>query len=246
VNIADLIPLVLLALFSAGLIIGGGIVFFVRRLMRSRQKVEIELSPLFLYLPQPTIFARPDCWLAIESSDTQAVQSALGLNHPTPCSWSDGLSGDKQLFISPPIRGWTVVIGSGLPDPGEDVDACFRLIVGLSRKLGKVQFFCANRVVNHHGWARAENGRVQRAYAWAGKTVWLQGERTAAECDLGFECRDYGDYGSEDCFSESNDVALNVEKVPLLAARWSLDPAAINAQFLEQECGVAGDLSHRY
>ena len=139
-----------------------------------------------------------------------------------------------------------MVFGAGLPDPGEDVDACFRLIVGVSRKLGQVQFFTANRVVNHHAFVRAEKGRVQRAYAWAGKTVWLQGERTAAESDLGIECREYGEAGNEDWSSEPSDLALNVEKIPLLAARWSVDPAAISTQLLEQECGVAGDLSRRY
>jgi hypothetical protein len=244
VNVADLIPLILLALFSAGLIIGGTVVFFVRRLMRTRKHVEIEPPPFFFYPPQPTIFARPDCWLAIKSGNTLAVQSALGLDHPTPCSWTDGLAGDKQLFISPPFRGWTLVFGSGLPDPADDVDASFRLIVGLSRKLGQVQFFSASRIVNHHAWARADKGRVQRAYAWAGKTIWLQGERTAAESDLGLECRDYGDSGNDDWLSESNDLALNVEKVPLLASRWSLDPAAVSAQL--EQCGIAGEISRRY
>ena len=137
-------------------------------------------------------------------------------------------------------------MGSGLPDPSEDVDACFRLLLGLSRKLGHVQFFSANRVINHHAWVRAENGRVVRAYAWAGRTLWLQGERTAAERDLALECRDYGDPSEETDFSEWNAVAPNVHKVPQLAARWSLDPAAIAEQFLEHEYGIAGEASRKY
>src|SRR5207302_4173223 len=98
----------------------------------------------------------------------------------------------------------------------------------------------------HHAWVRAENGRLVRAYAWAGRTLGLQGERTPAERDLALECRDYGDPSEETDFSEWNAVALNVDKVPQLAARWSLDPAAIAEQFLEREYGIAGEASRKY
>src|SRR2546426_307834 len=51
----------------------------------------------------PTISNRPPCWLAIRSRDVGAVQSALGLHNPEPCSWADGLAGtnEHRLFISP-------------------------------------------------------------------------------------------------------------------------------------------------
>jgi hypothetical protein len=35
---------------------------------------------------------------------------------------------------------------------------------------------------------------------------------------------------------------INSEKVPLLAARWSLDPTAIDDRFLEHALGIAGEL----
>ena len=54
---------------------------------------------------------------------------------------------------------------------------------GLSRKLGHVQFFSANRVLNHHSWALLDQGEVFRAYAWAGETLGNQGPLTAAEKD---------------------------------------------------------------
>ena len=41
-------------------------------------------------------------------------------------------------------------------------------------------------------------------------------------------------------------INSNVEKVPLLAARWSLDPAAIDERFLQYERGVAGERSRRH
>ena len=72
-----------------------------------------------------------------------------------------------------------------MPDPAVDVDACFRFVVDLSRKLGQVQFFSASRILHHHAWVRVEGGRVVRAYAWAGETLWSQGLRTPAEKELG-------------------------------------------------------------
>ena len=98
---------------------------------------------------------------------------------------------EKKLFISPPVDGWILVIGSALPDPAADVDACFRFVMELSRKLGHVQFFSANRVLSHHAWVQVEAGRVRRAYAWAGTTLWKQGLKTTAEADLGLKCFDY-------------------------------------------------------
>ena len=151
-----------------------------------------------------------------------------------------------MLFIAPPVRGWILVTGSGVPDPSEDVDACFRMLLHLSRKLGQVQFFSASRILNHHAWVRMESGRVVRAYAWAGTTLWQQGERTLAERELGLECRDYNEPAERDDFFHTDAIVPNAEKVPLLAARWSLDPGGIDERFLEDECGVAGEPSRRY
>src|SRR5579863_8855784 len=77
----------------------------------------------------------PNCWLAIKNRSLLAVQSALALHNPKPCSWSEGLSrdGDRKVFVSPPVSGWILVIGSALPDPSDDVDACFRFLTELSR-----------------------------------------------------------------------------------------------------------------
>ena len=118
----------------------------------------------------PSLLRRPTTWLAVRSRNVHAVQVALGLNNVQPCTWLEGLSGDEKLFVAPPVKGWVLIIGSGLPDPADDVDVCFRFLTSLSQKLGHVQFFKANRVLGHHAWVRVENGQVMRGYAWAGKT----------------------------------------------------------------------------
>ncbi|MBU6409984.1 MAG: hypothetical protein KGR98_06315, partial [Verrucomicrobia bacterium] len=144
-----------------------------------------------------------------------------------------GMAGDHEFFISPRLNGWVIVKGLGVPNPGENVDVCFHFLTGLSRKLGHVQFFHAETGGYHHAWARLDDGYVTRAYAWAGGTVWRQGDRTVAETELRMKCFDYG----EETFAEKT-VMANCDKVPLLAARWSLDPARI--RMLKTMNGIAG------
>jgi hypothetical protein len=169
-------------------------------------------------------FDQPVRWLTVKSSNPAAVQAALNLIHPTPCSLEEGLAEahDDKLFISPPIGGWILVLGSRLPDPAEDVDRCFRFLTEVSRKLGQVQFFSSSSVLNYHCWALTEKGRIYRAYAWAGETIWNQGPVTAAERDLDLICFDYG--AEVNVFSAREALAANCAKVCPLASRWGVDP----------------------
>jgi hypothetical protein len=167
------------------------------------------------------------------------------MHNPKPCSWIQGLAGDEKLFIAPPVKGWVLVMGSGLPDPSDDVDATFRFLLQLSRRLGQVQFFSASRVLHYHAWVKADSGRITRAYAWAGRTLWTQGPPTPAEKELCLKCFDYFET-SDPHFGHPDPSSLNVDKLPLLAARWSIDPGRIDSHFLQMERGIAGEPSWRY
>ena len=194
------------------------------------------------FSPHALVFStRPPRWLAVQSQNLLAVQRALGLHNAKPCSWQQGLAGEKRLFIAPRINGWILVFGSDLPDPSDDVDQCFHFVTGLSRKLGHVQLFSASRVLYHHAWIRAEKGRIVRAYAWANQTLWKQGLRTPAERELELACFDYGENSQAASWHIPDVIISNVDKVPLLASRWSLDPAAVDERFLGHERGVAGE-----
>ena len=195
-------------------------------------------------LPAPFLFDRPTRWMAIKCANLQKVQNALGLHNPTPCPLSEGFSrlGDK-LFISPPVKGWILVVGNSLPDVHDDVDKLYRFLMKAANELGSIQYFSANRVLNHHAWARIENNRVYRAYAWAGETLWNQGETTAAEKELELKCYGYCDTPLPYPFTARDSHVANTEKVMQLAARWSIDPMAVNNQSLRASLGIAGDLT---
>ena len=242
-------PVLLLLLFSIALSVGMGIVILVLRRRDASRRQEAACAGQADGLAdaaRSTSFLAPGCWLAIKSRNTYAVQVALGLHNPKPCSWIQGLAGEEKLFIAPPVKGWILVMGSGLPEPDTDVDVCFRFLMELSRRLGQVQFFSANRVVHSHAWVKAEGGRIVRAYAWSGKTLWCQGQMTSPERELGLECYSYFEQPDPRAFGQPNTPALNVEKVALLASRWSIDPSRIDTQFLQMERGIAGEPSWRY
>jgi hypothetical protein len=241
-------PVMLLLLFSIAMSVGAGVfILLVRRAaVRHRNLIRArEAAPLAAH-DYSCAFRWPGCWLAIKSRSPFAVQSALGLHNPKPCSWIQGLAGEEKLFIAPPVKGWILVMGSGLPEPSDDIDVCFRFLLELSRRVGQVQFFSASRVLHYHAWVKADGGRIIRGYAWAGKTLWSQGARTLAEKELDLRCFDYVDPVSPPAFGQPDFAALNVDRIPLLAARWSIDPGRIDARFLRMERGIAGEPSWRY
>jgi len=251
-NTWDWIPLLLLLPLGIALGGGGALLLFVRHWRRHRSAFRlfsVDRGGAFLPGPavaHPALIQRPACWLAIRTGSVHAVQSALRLHNARPCSWVDGLASEQKLFIAPPVRGWVLVIGAGLPDPADDVDICFRFLLQLSRQLGHVQLFSANRALSHHAWVRVQNGRVVRAYAWAGQTLWDQGVKTLAELELKMACFRYLETPPRPFFGQPDVLARNTDKVPRLAARWSLDPAAVDERLFEHASGLAGEPPRLY
>jgi len=220
-----------------------GIIFIWMMFLHRRAK---RLEKAATQAPRPRAFPqlrpqRPVTWVAIRSVSPEMVQAALGLSQSIPCSWSEGMAGGHEFFISPRVNGWVIVTGLALPSPDDDVDACFLFLTSLSRKLGHVQYFHAEKFTHHHAWARVDDGCVTRAYAWTGETVWNQGTKTLPESRIGLKCFNYGDSGATREIAE-----MNFEKIGALAGRWSVDPAAIDEHLLDQAGGTAGELSQLY
>jgi len=236
VNQYDFIPLLFLAMQGLALGIGLMILGWMLAVHRRNRLVQKKTSaPPNLFPLQPTTLPRPCCWVAVRAASPEAVKSALGLSRAEPCSWAEGLLGGHDFFISPRLQGWVIVTGMGLPNPTDDVDATFLFLTALSRQLGHVQYFYASRLLHHHAWARLDEGCVTRAYAWAEETVWNQGHETLPEIEAGVRLFGYGEHTATIL-----DAEANYEKVPQLAARWSLDPAAVKLNFLRQANGIAG------
>ncbi len=234
----DYMPLMLLAMQTMAIVIGLlilGWMVIVHRRTRLEQK---SFAESFSFLPlRSDTPPRPAAWLAVRSVSTEAVKTALGLNRAAPCSWLEGLAGSHEFFISPRVHGgWVIVTGLGLPNPSDDVDGTFLFLTELSRKLGHVQYFYAEKFSRHHAWARLDDGCVTRAYAWTGETVWNQGDSTLPEEEVGLKIFEYGEQSATIL-----DAETNFERVPQLAARWSLDPAEVKLDSNRQSIGLAGE-----
>lgn len=231
----------LLITFVVSVFASIGIIRWVVRRELGRNALRPSFPPPRLAM---SIFEGPNRWLAIRSQNPPAIQAALGVRHARACSWSDALATpfEPRLFISPPVQGWVVVMGCDLPDPADDIDACFKFLCALSREVGEVQFFSRHRAVSHHGWARLTDGKVLRAYAWAGETLWNQGQPTDAERALKLRFLGYTQSAEVFGLAQREMLAANTERVGRLAAAWSLDPNTVDADELDGQ-GIAGALA---
>jgi len=190
------------------------LVFLWMIFLQRRNRAAARLRPSVGEVLLSRTAIRPATWLAVRSLESATVRAAL--------------PGRDDYFISPRVNGWVIVTGPGLPDPGDDVDACFLFLTAVSRQLGHVQFFHMEKFSSHHAWARMDEGCVTRAYAWAGETIWNQGETTQAEKRLAMKCFQYGEDADTGFQTTKEHAAANVEKIPRLAGRWSLDPEILH------------------
>ena len=234
----------LLACF--GLVVAGAVAMIMvhrRHLREWRQSQPWVASGGRWGIPRraPLALPLPGRWLAVRSGNAPQVREALGVDALT-VPWSEALlrAGERRLFVSAAVSGWTFVVGGGLPDPMQDVDALYRFLSRASRALGEVQFFSMDRVLGHHAWARLRDGRVLRGYAWSGTTEWNEGRLTLEERLLDLRCHGYGDATAAGWTGGVTPEIENAERVPLLARRWGMDLAAATEILLHAE-GVWSD-----
>ena len=239
----DWVAVLMLGLFLSILLVSGGFYLMTRKqILAIKREKAMSRPPLEKLIP--CSLDLPEQWLAIRSGNVAAVQETLGLSNPRRCTWKDGfaISGVERLFISPPVKGWILVVGPALPAPEEDVDFCFHFLSHISKRLGHVQFFSLNSALSHHCWVRAHTGRIERAYAWCGETLWNQGKATPEESVLGMKCHDYATTVEELDFQQVNHLNQNTANISQLAARWSLNPAALKSDVFAKSAGITGEL----
>ncbi len=245
----DVVAYLLLLLLAAVIILGAACFLLVLHFVAQRRREQAAESrpesspPPAVAWRNSGILLVPARWMAVKASTVRQVRNALELSNATPCSIEDGLAGNHQqaLFLAPPVNGWVLITGPGVPDPSEDIDEVFHLLRSLSVKLGAAQFFSFNRALGHHGWGWARGGGVVRAFAWAGRTLWNDGEVSPAERAFRMRCPAYEDPPPRSALAREA-ILANVDKVPLLAARWSVDPVSVHQQ-MPHAIGVTGEFT---
>jgi len=57
------------------------------------------------------------------------------------------------------------------------------------------------------------------------------------------KCYPYAEARERVGFAQVDPAVLNTDRLSLLAARWSVDPATIDARMLKESQGISGELS---
>lgn len=198
-------------------------------------------SVLYDLVPDPPLaFGYKMSWIAILTTDTEAVLDALGVSGETVSNWNNGIGtiydpwlGPDRLFVSPPVDGWTFVIGLALPHPvgPGQADKCTPLMTRLSRVFVDVQYYFSYPALDFFAWVRFREGHLLRAFANSGgDVIWSKGQISRAEQALGlklFELRGVkgrtGDVGGEILLAPTQDQVMQV------ARAWSRDPTTLSA-----------------
>jgi hypothetical protein len=198
---------------------------------------------------KPVPFGYQMAWLAIRTRDTSAVIECLSLTEAQPCNWNSGIGtvydtrlGQSHVFVSPPVNGWTFVVGLPLPQPmGRSfADKAIPLLVDLGGRFSEIQLFIAFPPVDLFAWARLIDGRLVRAFAVGDEgIIWNKGKTTKEERALGlklFELRGVrdrrGDAGGPLILHPTEDHVMQV------ARKWSLDPTKLTSNSAPQAMGV--------
>lgn len=198
---------------------------------------------------RPRPFGYKMAWLAVRTEDTAGLAECLGLRNARPANWDAGVGtvyddklGASLLYLAPPVKGWSFVIGLTLPHPVGPtfVDKLTPLLLSLGRRYPDVQYFFTYPLIDFFAWARVKDGRLVRAFAVNDEgVVWNKGRVTAEERALGlrlFEFRGVrerrGDTGGEIVFYPTEDHVLQI------AGGWSLDPTAVDRLPSNRGCGL--------
>jgi hypothetical protein len=189
---------------------------------------------------RPRAFGREMSWLAVQTDDVPRLAAVLGLADLSVANWNSGLGAiydlelaDSFVFISPPIRGWTLVASVALPLPagGTFVDKMSPLLHRLSGHFSHFQYFATFPIIDFYAWAKFDGDSIVRAFAAGdGGTIWDLGRSTIEERRLGlsmFEVRGIrdrqGDIGGSLDLHPTEDHVLGV------ASGWSVNPMSIES-----------------
>ncbi|MCH9808269.1 MAG: hypothetical protein K0U74_11105 [Alphaproteobacteria bacterium] len=187
-------------------------------------------------LPKP--FGYKMAWLAIRTEDAEAVAQSLGLQGGVASNWNSGIGtvyddglGASHVYLTPPVNGWTFVVGLSLPHPVGHafVDKLTPVLLSLGTRFPEVQYFFTYPLVDFFAWARVKDGRLSRAFAVNDEgIVWNKGRISQEERALGlrlFEIRDVrerqGDAGGELVLYPTEDHVLQI------AGGWSVNPTQL-------------------
>ena len=233
---------------------------FVRFLTRKSPTNIIEQAPL-----EPSESTVPDSprgfgykcnWFAVKTTETDELAEILGLTEMAPGNWEHGIhhAYRDKVFISPPVDGWTFIIGTDLPFPDNDASISIikAMLIDLSTNFGQAQYFGTYRVSGCDSWMKAANGKIERAYAVAdGTNTIIEGEITEAEKKYNLFNSLSEEYNKDPNYHDRTDIDYPDESMTMeIAEAWGISPIDLEMRTeIASRTGILGycrNLKHLY
>lgn len=188
-------------------------------------------------LPEkPIAFGSKMAWLAVPGFAPSEVISALKMTNVEPANWSKGLQtayeGKNQVFVTPLLRGWTLIIGKVLWNKA-DLETSVENVTWfreVGRAFGNACFYSTMDSLGNHAWVGMRDGAIVRAYGYSGELselVWQLGEPTDEELALNpnFAAEKFNQH-------KGNNFIVPDEKMVLqMADMWSIDTTFSDAVY---------------
>lgn len=186
---------------------------------------------------RPRAFGYRMAWVAVKTRDTAKLIHVLELANARSSGWSAGVAtvyserfGLSRVFVTPPVDGWSHVVGLSLPHPMADAfeDLCAPFLIRLSREFGPVNYYASLPDLGYFAWAYLRNGEMNRGFACGAEGVlWNRGAVLPDERAIGLGLFNL----------QLADRKTGLTKQPIserhvleLASRWSLDPTQLEAR----------------
>lgn len=185
----------------------------------------------------PAAFGYRMAWLAVRSRDAGKVAQVLGLLSGQPANWRTGIGtvydsrlGENFVYISPPVDGWTFVVGLALPQPmGRGfVDKCTPMLLDLGQEFTEAHYFLSYPPLEFSAWARVAEGRLIRAFAIGDEgVIWNKGRLTREERSLDLAVLEARGAKSKRGDGEKALVRPTEADLMMIAHGWSVDPTKL-------------------
>lgn len=185
----------------------------------------------------PTAFGYRMAWVAVRTSDAGRVAEVLGLGPGQAANWRTGIGtvyderlGEGFVFVSPPLDGWTFVVGLALPQPlGRGfVDKCTSMLLDLGHAFPEAQYFISYPLLDCSAWARVADGRLLRAFAIGDEgVIWNKGRVTREERALGLAVLEARNPKARRGEPELDVIPPTEAHVMAVARGWGIDPTLL-------------------
>ena len=196
----------------------------------------------------PVSFGRKNLWIAAPASSSERVAQVLRLVDVQPANWRSGFVAayaypSSYVFVTPPVHGWVLAVGSGIPDPSDPaiLQNWRSVMAALSQAFGRAQFFASHRGSSYSAWARYTNGSEERLFAWADEPIHDLGSPLPEELEILARLPDPVAAEEDPEYWSREDLrGPDEDDVFRIAAAWSVDPSTLDQSHAPTALGLVG------